>query len=153
MAFFFSRPDLRADLVQILGAVDDTSRIVQKFLLGRGDTSDLHAICTTIRLSTSIKERIELEKKMEHEERGVIVQQEWAAIDALMLKLHGLHDLIGRIQNAVMRTSASNTPLLPEGMDTDESNGREDTFVAAGWSIKPESVNTGSCYVMLLTFS
>lgn len=142
VAFFFARVDLRADLVQILGAVDDTSRIAQKFLLGRGDISDLQAICTTLKLSSSVKARMELEKTMERRERGVIVEDEWTAIDALMSRLDSLQDLIGRIQKAVMRTGAGDTVDLPDKVDEDDTEFAEDIFVPTGWSIRPECVDT-----------
>lgn len=52
-----------------MGDVDDATRIVQKFLLGRGDVSDLSAICATIDVWSSMKSRVALEKSMERQER------------------------------------------------------------------------------------
>lgn len=140
VAFFYSKPDLRADLVEILSSVDDTSRIVQKFLLGRGDVSDLQAICTTIELSSSIKNRVQLERKMESEERGTVEEDKWASIDALISRLDDLQDLIDRIRTAVVRTG-SLQEIEPLGNSNDEVVQPADTFSSTGWSIRSESVD------------
>ncbi|KAJ3558074.1 hypothetical protein NM688_g1127 [Phlebia brevispora] len=137
VAFFYSKPDLRADLVEILSSVDDTSRIVQKFLLGRGDVSDLQAICTTIELSSSIKNRVQLERKMESEERGTVEEDKWASIDALISRLDDLQDLIDRIRTAVVRTG-SLQEIEPLGNSNDEVVQPADTFSSTGWSIRSD---------------
>lgn len=101
MAFFHSRPYLREDLVQDLGETEDTTRIVQRFLLGRGQPSDLAAIKTTIQTWAGIKGRVALEKDMEVRERGVIDEDEWSSIDALMDRMHNLDHLVGMIDKAM----------------------------------------------------
>ena len=64
VGFLHARPHLRDDILQSLGDMEDASRIVQKFILGRGDATDLSAIHSTILIWASIKRRIELEKNM-----------------------------------------------------------------------------------------
>jgi len=81
--------------------MEDASRIVQKFLLGRGDAGDLSAIHSTILIWVSIKKRFELEKKMENKERGAIVENEWASLDALMSRMSDLRELANRISMAL----------------------------------------------------
>ena len=98
VAFFHSRPFLRQDLVQNLRDAEDATRIVQKFLLGRGSYHDLTAICTTIDIWTSIKERILMEKSMEGRDVEHIDDAEWASIEALMDRLSDLDSLARRIR-------------------------------------------------------
>ncbi|KAI0735350.1 muts domain V-domain-containing protein [Earliella scabrosa] len=98
VAFFHSRPFLRQDLVQSLRDAEDATRIVQKFLLGRGSYHDLTAICTTIDIWTSIKERILMEKSMEGQDVEHIDDAEWASIEALMDRLSDLDSLARRIR-------------------------------------------------------
>ena len=90
MAFFHARPYLREDLIQDLAGVEDTTRVVQKFLLGRGQPQDVAAIRSTIQTWARIKERIALERNMELEEQVDIDKGAWSSIDAL---LHGMHNL------------------------------------------------------------
>lgn len=111
MAFFHTRPYLREDLVQDLSEVEDTSRIVQRFLLGRGQPSDLAAIRKTIRTWTEIKGRIALEKNMEIKARGIADEDAWSSIDALMHGMHDLDYLAGMIDQAI-----------PGGDDIDGAN-------------------------------
>jgi DNA mismatch repair ATPase MutS len=81
--------------------VEDAIRIVQKLLLGRGDSCDLASIHATIRVWDAIKQRFESEKKMERRERQNIYQDEWASIDALMSRMHNLRALSNRISEAL----------------------------------------------------
>ncbi|KAG8820621.1 DNA mismatch repair ATPase msh1, partial [Serendipita sp. 399] len=48
VSFFYTRPHLRADLIALLRKIEDTARIVQKFLAGRGTPDDLRNIATAI---------------------------------------------------------------------------------------------------------
>jgi hypothetical protein len=99
--FLHARPHLRDDIVQALSDMEDASRIVQKFIMGRGDASDLSAIHSTILVWGSIKTRIELEKKMEKTERGIIAEDEWASLDVLMSRMSELRELRMRIGMAL----------------------------------------------------
>ena len=60
VAFFHARPHLRNDLVGALRDLEDATRIVQKFLLGRGDASDLSAMSACISIWAAIRSRIAL---------------------------------------------------------------------------------------------
>lgn len=101
VAFFHARPFLRQDLVQVLRDAEDATRIVQKFLLGRGSFSDLSALCTTVETWSSIKERILTEQKMERAEDDPVADAQWASVEALMDRMSDLSDLSARISMAL----------------------------------------------------
>ncbi|KZT74786.1 hypothetical protein DAEQUDRAFT_742256 [Daedalea quercina L-15889] len=143
VAFFHARPYLREDLVQALGDIEDTTRIVQRLLLGRGQSSDLAALCSTIRTWTSIRRRVELEKAMEAQERGVVDEEEWSSIDALMHGMHDLDHLVNMIEKA-MATSGGIDGTIAEdssgGDGEDVGNGLGTLsagFVNMQWTIDP----------------
>ncbi|KAH7924896.1 hypothetical protein BV22DRAFT_1012398 [Leucogyrophana mollusca] len=117
VAFFYKRTHLRDDILQYLHDAGDTSRIVQKFLLGRGDTSDLLAINRTISLWASIQERIELEKTMESIEKGAIHNEEWHSVEAVMSRLADLRGLSHRISMALKNVDASGVSVELSGED------------------------------------
>ncbi|KAI1797718.1 muts domain V-domain-containing protein [Ganoderma leucocontextum] len=102
VAFFHARPFLRQDLVQSLRDAEDATRIVQKFLLGRGSFQDLTAICTTVDIWSSIKERILMEKRMEGRGNDHLGDAEWASIETLMEKLSDLEWLASRVRAALV---------------------------------------------------
>ncbi|OBZ78757.1 MutS 1 [Grifola frondosa] len=146
VAFFYSRPFVLQDLVQTLGEVEDATRIVQRFLLGRGDVSDLSAICTTIDIWSSIKNRVELEKHMEHQERGQVTESDWTSLEMLMSRMADLENLANRIRMALTGENALPSPEIPESGDgTNESlQPSRDHFTVIGgetWTIKPEFSN------------
>ncbi|KAH9937523.1 muts domain V-domain-containing protein [Fomitopsis serialis] len=120
VAFFHARPYVREDLLQLLGDIEDTTRIAQRFLLGRGHPSDLAAICSTVRTWTSIRQRVELEKTMEQRERGIVVEAEWTSIDALLHGMHDLWHLVTVIQKA-MPTSGGEVAEGPEVVDSEDT--------------------------------
>ncbi|KAA1468629.1 hypothetical protein DENSPDRAFT_771023 [Dentipellis sp. KUC8613] len=101
VAFFHSRPHLRNDLVTSLRGIEDISRIVQKFLLGRGNAYDLIVMKASVALWTSIKERISFEKVMEEKEVGRIMQAEWDSIETLISRMGDLEWLSNRIETAL----------------------------------------------------
>ncbi|TFY70702.1 hypothetical protein EVG20_g2315 [Dentipellis fragilis] len=101
VAFFHSRPHLRNDLVASLRGIEDISRIVQKFLLGRGNAYDLILMKASVALWTSIKERISFEKVMEEKEVGEIMQEEWDSIESLLSRMDDLQWLSNRIETAL----------------------------------------------------
>ncbi|KAI0961363.1 hypothetical protein AcV7_000482 [Taiwanofungus camphoratus] len=152
VAFFRSRQFLREDLVQALGDVEDATRIVQKFLLGRGQPSDLSAICSTIDTWTSIRNRVGLEKDMERQERSCLEDEEWASLDALMRRMSDLHELASKIDTAIVRTDTTTTEgSLELGYSEAEAEAEEvmitssiptrytkNTFGGDNWTIKPE---------------
>ncbi|KAI0778007.1 muts domain V-domain-containing protein [Trametes elegans] len=101
VAFFHARPYLREDVVQILRDAEDATRIVQKFVAGRGSFGDLSAICTTLDIWASIKARILAERELEQQERGAADDADWASIMALMERLSDLNGLSGKIRVAL----------------------------------------------------
>ncbi|KAF9243930.1 muts domain V-domain-containing protein [Melanogaster broomeanus] len=128
VTFFYDRPDLRDDIVRFLGDSDDASRIVQRFLLGRGEPKDLLAINRTIQVWTSIQERIELERKMEGSERGNTRDEDWSSIDALMSRITNLRHLSSRIalalQDVELAESAPDEPAEDDAL-VDEGKGAQ----------------------------
>lgn len=103
MGFLYARPHLRDDILQALSDMEDASRIVQKFLVGRGDASDLAAIHATILIWSSIKKRLELERLMESKEKYAIDENEWTSLDALLSRMTDLHELAEKIGLALRR--------------------------------------------------
>ncbi|KIJ21566.1 hypothetical protein PAXINDRAFT_159644 [Paxillus involutus ATCC 200175] len=121
VAFFYDRPDLREDIVRFLKDSEDASRIVQRFLLGRGEPKDLLAINQTIQVWTSIQKRMQLERKMWRSEQGSIRDDNWSSIDALMTRITDLHELSARITLALQDVE------LTEPSPNESADG--DTFV------------------------
>ncbi|KAJ6627193.1 muts domain V-domain-containing protein [Mycena sp. CBHHK59/15] len=151
VAFFHARDHFRADLVAALASAEDAGRIVQKFLLGRGDAGDLHAVNTTIRVWAALQNRIaqervhEMREAMEH--RVEFQEAQWASLDALMCRMTYLDELSDRIGGALKRTDG--TKDSPTVLDADDSEGEESSLGPEGpksawkvgnnnWAIKPE---------------
>ncbi|KDQ63842.1 hypothetical protein JAAARDRAFT_393061 [Jaapia argillacea MUCL 33604] len=126
VAFFHSRPGLREDLAEILTSLEDATRIVQRFLLGRGDIADLSTIPATISSWSSIKSRIQQEKAMELQERGRIQPDEWESIDALMGRLTSLADLSQRIATSLKSDHGISLSSLSAGDSAEGENPSED---------------------------
>lgn len=99
--------------------MEDTSRIVQRFLLGRGDISDLIAIRSTILLWNMIKKRFDLERKMEQSEKGGIDDEEWCSLNALIYRMSDLYSLAERINLAISCTPAADASE-PDVVDHEE---------------------------------
>jgi DNA mismatch repair ATPase MutS len=131
--------------------MEDASRIVQKFILGRGDAGDLSAIHSTISVWESIRKRVELEKKMEKKERGAIVESDWASLNALMSRMSDLRELANRISMALRHkvdVAEDETPISDDasqdasGMANDNApQTKSKQYFAYGhdtWAIKPE---------------
>ncbi|KAG1826176.1 muts domain V-domain-containing protein [Suillus subaureus] len=118
VAFFHARPHLLGDVRQFLDEVEDTTRIVQRFLLGRGDPGDLVSISKTINVWSAIRKRFELEKQMESSERGFLLSEDWSSVDALLCRMADLQDLENRI-NLALR----NIETTDESRDDQDANG------------------------------
>lgn len=103
VAFFHARPHIRDDLTQSLSNMDDATRIVQKFLLGRGNASDLSDLNEAIIAWNSIRQRIRLERNMEAAERGSITEEEWSSLDTLAGRMDDLSSLSVRISASITR--------------------------------------------------
>jgi DNA mismatch repair ATPase MutS len=141
VAFFHARPHLRDDLSEALANTEDATRIVQKFLLGRGDLGDLSAISSTISVWSSIRKRIELEKEMEFKEKGDHDSRQWLSIDALLSHFDDLHDLSRRISMALRKRCGTYENLeVPSITDAEANTDSSDRNRTAGqkWSIRPE---------------
>ncbi|KZT58414.1 hypothetical protein CALCODRAFT_238116 [Calocera cornea HHB12733] len=100
VALFHTRPHLRSDLEEFLYQIEDASRIVQKFLLGRGDANDLLAIRDTINVTEQIKTRILQERDLELQS-NVERAEEWNNVNILLDRMRDLRPLAERIDNAV----------------------------------------------------
>jgi DNA mismatch repair ATPase MutS len=99
VTFFYTRLHLRDVLRKELRKTGDTKRIVQRFLLGRGDLNDLVSINRTISALASIQRSMEKEKVAEGGTDDV-VRDEWSSIDTLMsraIDLRQLHDKIAAV--------------------------------------------------------
>jgi hypothetical protein len=118
VAFFHARPHLLSDVGQFLDEVEDTTRIVQRFLLGRGDPSDLVSISKTINVWSAIHKRLELEKRMESSEQGFLLSEDWSSVDALLCRMADLQDLECRI-NLALR----NIETADESRDDQDADG------------------------------
>ncbi len=129
-----------------LAKLEDASRIVQKFILGRGDTSDLLAVHTTIKTWSHLKLRIERERLLEAQERGEnFSPDEWSSLDSLMARFSDLDELGRRIGSAVERTDVNTDDAdePDEAVSEDEVEDAEPAFFKwrygpSKWVIKPE---------------
>ncbi|KAK0505891.1 muts domain V-domain-containing protein [Armillaria luteobubalina] len=142
--FFCSRPYFREDLVGALAKLEDASRIVQKFLLGRGDTSDLLAVHTTIETWSHLKFRIERERLLEAQEREENFSiYEWSSLDSLMTRFSDLDELGRRIGSAVERTDVdADEPVLEDEVEDAEPAFFKWRYGPSKWVIKPEFSET-----------
>ncbi|PCH33487.1 hypothetical protein WOLCODRAFT_147580 [Wolfiporia cocos MD-104 SS10] len=120
VAFFHSRSYIREDLAQSLDGIEDVSRIVQRFLLGRGYSDDLLSVSRTIRTWNAIKERIDFERSMELTARKSVRAEEWASIDALMCRLRDLGPLADLIEKAVRPRSHESDPPDDDTVSSDD---------------------------------
>lgn len=132
---------MRQDLVQLMNDVEDTSRVVQKFVLGRGNVGDLSSICLTIKVWTSIKERIEQERAIERAKLENPLSDEWAGVDALLERMTDLAPLATRIAFALVdQQSEAGSEETLDHLDDDavESHEMVISFASAHWKIKPK---------------
>ncbi|KAK0198643.1 muts domain V-domain-containing protein [Armillaria mellea] len=145
--FFCARPYFREDLVGTLAKLEDASRIVQKFLLGRGDTSDLLAVHTTIKTWSHLKLRIEREKLLEAQEREENFSPvEWSSLDSLMTRFSDLDELGRRIGSAVEKTDVDvdepGEPVLEDEVEDAEPAFFKWRYGPSKWVIKAEFSET-----------
>lgn len=137
VGFLHARPHLRDDIRQALGGMEDASRIVQKFIMGRGNTSDLSAMHSTIMIWSSVKRRIEIERKMEKEEKCSTSEDEWASLDALMSRMSDLRSLACRISMALhQRVDVAEDTQTSQITSGDFC--RPFIYGHGNWTIKPE---------------
>ncbi|KAG6861219.1 hypothetical protein C0995_002568 [Termitomyces sp. Mi166 len=141
VAFFHSRPHFHADLAEALANAEDTSRISQKFMLGRGETADLLGIKRTIRAWADIIKRVQYEKEMESVERSDFNIDDWTSLDMLISRMIPLDGLSKRISTALGDKSSSE---LPESTSVDAGTGEdtEETPVSEGEGILSNDTET-----------
>lgn len=143
VSFFCARPHLRKDLLGLLCKIEDTARIVQKFLAGRGSPDDLRDIAEAISLWEKFRERLTLERQREVIEQGALI--EWESMNALLSRMTSLNALNKQISAAV------SPPEEEAGENEEDEEGPTDPRLASNnqkgltvglykWSIKPECV-------------
>lgn len=126
-----------------LRELEDVTRIVQKFLLNRGDLDDLIAVQQTITTWKSIKSRLELEESMELQERGTLQDQDWDSLKALLSHMSSFEELANRITNSLSRRSDT-----AEGINEDDVGSTPSPLQSGAreWSISPQYVPFPSSY-------
>jgi len=145
VGFFVARPHVRDDVRQLLSGAEDATRILQRFLLGRGLPSDFSPLNSSIITWISINRRLTLERKQELRERGQLDIDEWSCIDTLLGRMKDLSELSVRITASLTRTDLS-VDLEPEPEEGEEATPDPDSPVAeinltsgaAKWVIRPE---------------
>ncbi|KAJ3922978.1 muts domain V-domain-containing protein [Lentinula edodes] len=151
VAFFHSRPHFRADLLVFLAKAEDASRIVQKFLLGKGDPSDMLALTATVNIWSGIQQRVNHEREMEYLERRSFSASEWGSLDSLMNRMVNLEDLAQRISLAVERPVPPQYDESAEDADLESDENSGANTLRAEWrygrvkfgiKIKPEFSTT-----------
>ena len=154
--FFASRPHLAADVTQLLSQTCDTTRLTQKFLVGRGDQNDLASIGRTIRVWLKISATLTEEKALEVQEREGYDEREWTSVDALVSRMHVLETLSETIEKA-LGTDIENTAGSPDELGQeapDESSQLENWRISPSrWYIKPEYVVPFLMGIILVSLS
>ena len=139
VAFHLARPHLRRDLRERLRGIDDVTRTVQKFLLGRGSTSDIAAISTAISTWSFIKGRILLERELQLRQNSHL-DPEWASVDSLTSRMEDLSELVRKIQTALdsATTQGSSETFEEDAILSQEQSSDEKWQQGYRWSINPE---------------
>lgn len=144
VAFFQARPHLRRDFRERLRGIDDVTRTVQKFLLGRGSPSDIAAIGAAISTWSFIKGRILLERELEARKEDSQLEPEWASVDALTSRMKDLSELARKIQTAFdSPTAQGSLETLEEDPILSQEQSSEKWQQGYQWSINPEYVKLG----------
>jgi len=102
--------------------IEDASRIVQKFLLGRGDANDLLAIRDTINVTDQIKTRVLQERELELQANADRAE-EWHYVDILLDRMRNLTTLAERIDSAVDESEFRRQERAALGTPRDEDDG------------------------------
>ncbi|KXN89833.1 hypothetical protein AN958_04837 [Leucoagaricus sp. SymC.cos] len=141
--FFVERPHLVADMTQLLSQIDDTSRLTQKFLVGRGDAGDLAAISRTIRTWSKIPALLVSEKMLEETEKEDFDAREWTSLEALVSRMHALVELSETIDRALSSDAGDVEGLSAENdhdlEDPNESNQLLNWKITSNrWCIQPD---------------
>ncbi|KIK71237.1 hypothetical protein GYMLUDRAFT_66444 [Collybiopsis luxurians FD-317 M1] len=105
VAFFHARPHFLADMLILIAKAEDAGRIVQKFLLGKGDPNDLLALTATVNIWNDIKRRVTHEREMEALEQTSFNSKEWGSLETLIKRMANVEDLAQKISLAVENSS------------------------------------------------
>ena len=146
VALFHALPHLRRDLRDSLRGIGDVARVLQKFLLGRGNTDDVIAVSNAISVWSSVKCRLSLERELHTKEGDPSLEREWAAVDALLSQMEDLPELERKIQASV-DSDPTRLGTLPERTEEDTITPQE-LSAEDKWqqgyrrSINPECVNS-----------
>jgi len=142
VAFFHARPHLRRDLRDHLRGIDDVTRVVQKFLLERGNTDDVAAISTAISAWSIIKSRLSLERELDFNREDFDSEREWASIDALISRMEDLPELGRKIQASMdgppTRLESSTEIAEEDAIIAHELSADDKWQQGYRWSINPE---------------
>ncbi|KAI6045013.1 muts domain V-domain-containing protein [Pisolithus marmoratus] len=142
VAFFYDRPHLREDIVQSLKECEDTVRIVQKFLLRKGELRDLLSVHRTVEVWMAIQRRLELERKMETLECGNSTTGDWGSIDAMMTGIADLTSLSHRIASALHDVESADPSTQPLEEDNVSQESKTIQTVAYSgvykWTVRPD---------------
>jgi DNA mismatch repair ATPase MutS len=150
VAFFSTRPHFSADIAGALTDIEDIGRIVQRFIMGRGEPSDLLAVNRTIRTWSTVINRFKEERAMEAVERNRLHEADWTSIDTLISRMTDLQDLSTRITLALddEYPSSSGDPLISEDSQVNDDKLDSAPFItednnlwrygSGKWTIKPE---------------
>jgi DNA mismatch repair ATPase MutS len=143
VAFFVARPHVRHDIGQLLSGAEDATRILQRFLLGRGLPNDFSSLNSSITTWTSINKCLTFEREQELKERGRLNADEWSCVDTLLGRMKNLAEISMRITASLTR---SDLPADLEPEEGEEAVTEPDSPVvessptsgAARWIIRPE---------------
>ena len=141
VAFFYARPHLGRDLRDHLRGIDDITHVVQKFLLGRGNTEDVAVISTAISVWSNVKSRLSLERELHFKEGDRDSEREWASIDALISRMEDLPEFERKIQASMdslairleSSTGSTEDAITTYGLSIDDKSRQ-----GYRWSINPE---------------
>jgi hypothetical protein len=144
VALFHALPHLRRDLRDRLRGVDDVARVVQKFLLGRGNTDDVLTIGTAISVWSFVKSRLSLDRKLHSKEGDYDSERKWAGVHALISRLEDLPELERKIRTSIDPTRLGNSPESTEEDTTSpQEPSTEDKWqLGCRWTINPEFVDS-----------
>ena len=142
VALFRARPHLQRDLRDRLRSSDDVMRVVQKFLLGRGNADDVASISAAISTWSFVRSRLSLEKELHLKKGDCDLEREWLDIDALISRMEDVSGLERKIQVSMdgIPTRLGGSPeTTEEGAITTQEPSAEDKWQQGyRWRIKPE---------------
>jgi MutS domain III len=148
VSLFYAKHHLRDDLVQLLKRLEDASRIVQRFLLGKGDVTDLSTIKNAIDTWEEIKSRIELEHQMDLQGKSTGAGDEWLDLRRLLNRMADLTKLAWRIGMAVDTSALSHSDEAdPESLTSSAHDGIRTNLTTSSWTgqlktaIRPKSAS------------